>query len=300
MTPMSKRSERPDTTSGTMGRVVRGAAIIIGVGLGLLSLEISRAEAAEQVEPPRQSWTFAGPLGKFDQAQLQRGFKVYREVCSNCHALSMVAFRNLAEAGGPGFTEEQAKAVAEEYKINDGPNDSGDMFERPGRLSDTFPKPFPNEQAARAANGGGYPPDMSTLAKARTYERGFPLFILDIFTQFQEQGPDYIHAILEGYKEPPADVKPQPGLNFNEYFPGHWIKMAQPIQDGQVEYPDGTPTTIDQYGKDIASFLTWAAEPHLVERKSTGLVVMFFLITFAGLLYYTKKKVWAGLKTQHA
>lgn len=288
-------------TSRQIIRAMRGAAVIIGVGLGLLSLDAGRAFANEQEHPPRQSWTFAGPLGRFDQAQLQRGFKIYREVCSACHALSMVSFRNLAEAGGPGFTEAQAKAVAEDYKVQDGPNDSGDMFERLGRLSDYFPKPFPNEQAARAANGGAYPPDMSTLAKARTYERGFPLFVVDIFTQFQEQGQDYIHALIGGYEDPPAGVKPaKEGLHYNKYMPGNWIAMNQPIQDGQVDYPDGTPTTVDQYGKDIATFLTWAAEPHLVERKSLGLVVMMFLIIFASLLYFTKKKVWARLKESHA
>ncbi|GLK69359.1 cytochrome c1 [Hansschlegelia plantiphila] len=288
-------------TSRTIAGAGRAVALIIAVGLSALSLDATRASAAEQEHPPRQSWSFSGPFGKFDPAQLQRGFKVYREVCSNCHALSMVAFRNLAEPGGLGLTEEQAKAIAGEYKIEDGPNDSGDMFERPGRLSDYFPSPFPNEQAARAANGGAHPPDMSTLAKARTYERGFPTFLFDIVTQFQEQGQDYIHALVGGYEEAPEGVKPpKNGLHYNKYFPGHWIGMAPPIQEGQVDYTDGTPATVDQYGKDVASFLTWAAEPHLVARKKTGLVVMFFLVIFAGLLYFTKKRVWAGLKEKHA
>jgi len=276
-------------------RTVRAAALAIGVGLAFATLGASVATAAEQVQPPREKWSFSGPFGKFDPGQLQRGFKVYREVCSNCHSLSMVAFRNLAEEGGPGFTEAQAKAIAAEYKIKDGPNDQGDMFERPGRLSDYFPAPFPNEQAARAANGGAYPPDMSTLAKARTYERGFPWFVFDIFTQFQEQGPDYVHAVLVGYEDPPEGQKPaQATLHYNKYFPGHWIAMPKPIQDGQVEYTDGTPTTVDQYSRDVTAFMVWAAEPHLVARKRLGLVVMFFLIVFAGLLYFTKRRVWAS------
>jgi ubiquinol-cytochrome c reductase cytochrome b/c1 subunit len=293
-----------------ISRTLRMSAVIIGVGLGLLAVDGQRATAADagseasgahSVAPPRQSWSFWGPFGKFDAGQLQRGFKVYREVCASCHGLSMVAFRNLAEDGGPGYTEDQAEAIAAEYKVQDGPNDSGDMFERPGRLSDTFPKPFPNEQAARAANGGAYPPDMSLLAKARTYERGFPWFVWDIFAQYQEQGPDYIHALLLGYEAPPEGAKPpKDGLHYNKYFPGHWIAMAPPIQDGQVEYGDGTPTTVDQYGKDISAFLMWAAEPHLVARKSLGLVVMIYLIIFAGLLYFTKKRIWASRKAESA
>lgn len=270
------------------------------MAFGLCLLAAGGARAQEHEQPPRQSWSFSGPFGKFDRGQLQRGFKVYREVCSNCHALSLVSFRNLAEEGGPGYDEDQAKTVAESYQIADF-NDKGEQIQRPGRLSDRFPKPFPNEDAARAANGGAYPPDMSTLAKARTYERGFPLFLLDAFTQFQEQGQDYIHAVLVGYEEPPAGHKPaKEGLHYNRYFPGHWIAMPQPIQDGQVEYTDGTPATVDQYGKDIAAFLTWAAEPHMVERKRLGFVVMIFLIVFAGLVYYTKKRVWAGLRHQMA
>ncbi len=276
-------------------RTLRAAALAMGVGLAFAALGAGAAGAAEQVQPPREKWSFSGPFGKFDPGQLQRGFKVYREVCANCHSLSMVAFRNLAEEGGPGFTEAQARAIAAEYQIKDGPNDQGDMFERPGRLSDYFPAPFPNEQAARAANGGAYPPDMSTLAKARTYERGFPWFVFDIFTQFQEQGPDYLHAVLNGYEEPPAGQKPAQGnLHYNKYFPGHWIAMPKPIQDGQVEYTDGAPTTVDQYSRDVTAFMVWAAEPHLVDRKRLGLVVMFFLIVFAGLLYFTKRRVWAS------
>lgn len=284
----------------TFARPVRTALAAVTLAAATFAVA-APAVAAEQVHPPRQSWSFSGPFGKYDQAQLQRGFKIYREVCASCHALSMVAFRNLAQPNGMGFTEGQAETIAAEYQVKDGPNDSGDFFERPGKLSDYFPSPFPNEQAARASNGGAYPPDFSTLAKARTYERGFPTFLFDILTQFQEQGPDYIHALLVGYKEPEHGEKPpKPGLHYNTYFPGHWIAMGQPIQDGQVEYTDGTPTTVDQYGKDVASFMMWAAEPHMLDRKQMGLKVMFFLIVFAGLLYYTKKSVWAGWKPETA
>ncbi len=246
--------------------------------------------AAEQATPPRESWSFSGPFGKYDPAQLQRGFKIYREVCSNCHSLNLVAFRNLAEPGGPGYTEAQVKQLASEYKIKD-LDDKGNPIERAGRPADHFPAPFPNELAAKAAFGVA-PPDMSSLADARTYERGFPWFIFDIFSQYQEEGPDYIAAILQGYEKPPAGFHVPPGGHYNKYFPGHNIAMPQPITAGQVKYTDGTPETLHQYAKDVAAFLMWAAEPHMVARKRLGFQVMIFLIIFAGLLYFTKKKVW--------
>jgi len=251
---------------------------------------------AEAVQPSRQKWSFYGPFGLYDRAQLQRGFKVYREVCSSCHGLSLLSFRNLAEAGGPGFTSEQATAVAAEYKIKDGPNDQGEMFERPGRVADRFPPPFANDQAARVVNGGAVPPDFSVIAKARTYERGFPWFILDAVIQYQEHGVDYIMALLQGYEDPPADLKIQSGLSYNKYFPGQAIAMPKPLTDGQVTYTDGGPETVDQYAKDVAAFLAWAAEPHMEARKRIGLQVMIFLIVFAGLLYFTKKRVWSRVE----
>lgn len=244
-------------------------------------------------QPPRLKWSFAGPFGKYDQAQLQRGFKVYREVCSACHSLELLAFRNLADAGGPGFSVAQAAALASEYKIKD-INDKGEPIERDGRLADMFPLPFPNALAAAAANGGTAPPDFSTMAKARTYERGFPWFVLDMFSQYQEQGPDYIAALLTGYKDAPKDFKLPPGGSYNEYFPGHVIAMPLPLQDGVVTFDDGSPATAAQYAKDVTAFLMWAAEPHMVARKRLGFQVMFFLIVFAGLMYFTKKKVWSA------
>jgi ubiquinol-cytochrome c reductase cytochrome b/c1 subunit len=241
--------------------------------------------------PPRQSWSFHGPFGTYNQGQLQRGFKVYKEVCANCHSMELLAFRNLADPGGPGFSEAQAESLAATYKIKD-LDDQGQPTERTGRPADNFPSPFPNELAAKAANGGAAPPDMSTLAKARGFQRGFPWFIFDAFTAYQEQGPDYIHAILNGYVKPPAGFTVPPGKHYNEYFPSHVIAMPPPLQDGQVTYDDGSPQTLDQYSKDVAAFLMWAAEPKLDQRHRVGFQVLIFLIIFSGLLYFTKKKVW--------
>ena len=249
----------------------------------------------ETPPPPRQSWSFAGWFGKYDPAQLQRGLKVYKEVCSACHSMSMVAFRNLADPGGLGYTEAQAAALASEYKIKD-LDDSGQPIERDGRPADYFPAPFPNEAAAKAANGGTAPPDMSTLAKARTYERGFPWFVLDMIVPYQEQGPDYIHAILTGYKDAPKGFTVPPGGHYNEYFPGHSIAMPPPLQDGQVTFDDGAPNKLDDEARDVAAFLMWAAEPHLVQRKRMGMQVMIFLLVLTGLLYFTKKKVWKAVE----
>ncbi len=275
----------------TMQRVLF-ATVLAG---SFAALAAPAAAQVHQVPPPPLSWSFSGPFGKYDEAQLQRGFKIYREVCSNCHSLELVSFRNLAEKGGPGFSEAQVEQIASEYKIKT-LDDTGQPTERPGRPADRFPTPFPNELAAKAANGGVAPPDMSTLAKARTYQRGFPWFVFDIFTQYQEQGPDYIAAILKGYKDPPPKGFNLPsGAHYNEYFPGHAIAMPPPLTAGQVKYDDGSPETMDQYSEDIAAFLMWAAEPHLVARKRIGFQVMVFLIVLSGLLYFTKKKVWSDV-----
>jgi ubiquinol-cytochrome c reductase cytochrome c1 subunit len=244
------------------------------------------------LKPKAESWSFAGPFGKYDKAQLQRGLKVYKEVCSACHSMNLVAFRTLEELG---YSEAQVKAFAGEYEVQDGPNDSGDMFTRKAVPSDYFPSPFPNEEAAASANGGAAPPDFSLLAKARGVERGFPTFIFDIFTQYQEGGPDYIHALLTGFQDPPAGVTVAEGTHFNPYFAGaSALKMPPPLTDGQVDYDDGSPTTVDQYSRDVSAFMMWAAEPHLEERKRTGFMVMVFLVIFAGLVYLTKKSVYAN------
>ncbi len=256
------------------------------------------ALAAEEGQPlpSRQAWSFAGPFGTFDRGQLQRGFKVYREVCGACHGIKLVPLRALAEPGGPGFTEAQARAIAGEYRVTDGPNDRGEMFERPARLSDAIPSPDPNEQAARARFNGALPPDLSVIAKARGYEVGFPGFILDVFKQYQEAGVDYVAAYRTGYADEPGGKTLPAGTFWNKYFPGHRTAMRPPVLEGQVEYTDGTPTTPEQYARDISAFLMWAAEPHLEARKRIGLQVMLFLVIFAGLLYLTKKKIWSRAK----
>jgi len=256
------------------------ALVLAGSLLGLAVIAQPALAADEHSPaPPRVKWSFSGPFGKYDRAQLQRGLKVYREVCAVCHGLKYVAFRNLADLG---YSEGQIKAIASEYKIQDGPNDQGDMFEREGRPADHFPTPWPNENAARARYNG-VPPDMSVLAKARGYERGF-----------QEHGVDYIHALMTGYKEkPPAGFTLPQGSFYNEYFPGHAIAMPPPLSDKRIDYTDGSPTTVDQFSKDVSAFMMWAAEPHMEARKRIGFQVMIFLIVLAGLLYFTKKKVWA-------
>jgi ubiquinol-cytochrome c reductase cytochrome b/c1 subunit len=282
--------------TGSKAAPMVSTVIALAVAGALFAGSAQTARAADNQEtPPSQQWSFAGPFGSYDRGALQRGLKVYKEVCSACHSLSYIAFRNLADPGGPGYTPAQAAAFAAEYKIKDGPNDQGEMFERPGRPADYFPSPFPNEQAARAANGGAAPPDLSLIAKARSYERGFPRFVFDFFTQFQEQGPNYVDAILQGFEDkPPAGVTIPPGSYYNKYFPGHAIKMPKPLSDGQVTFDDGSPATVPQYAHDVSTFLMWAAEPHMEARKRLGLQVFVFLIILSVLLYFTKKKVWAN------
>jgi ubiquinol-cytochrome c reductase cytochrome c1 subunit len=241
--------------------------------------------------PQEMDWSFAGPFGHYDKGQLQRGLKVYTEVCSACHSMNLVSFRTLENLG---YSDAQVKAFAATHEVQDGPNDAGEMFTRKAVPSDHFPSPFPNEQAAAAANGGAAPPDMSLLAKARGVTRGFPQFVFDIFTQYQEGGPDYIHALLTGYQEPPAGVEVAPGTHYNPYFiASAALAMAPPLSDGQVTYDDGAPQTLDQYSRDVAAFLMFAAEPHLEERKRTGFMVMVFLAIFSILIYLTKKSVYA-------
>jgi ubiquinol-cytochrome c reductase cytochrome b/c1 subunit len=270
-------------------------ALALGAFYALLGA--APAHSAETEAPPKQRWSFSGPFGKFDRGQLQRGFKIYREVCQTCHGLTLLSFRNLAESGGPGYSAAQAAAVAAEYKVQDGPNDKGEMFERTGRPTDRFlPVTWKNEAEARGLYNGTVPPDLSVIAKARTYERGFPWFIVDAFTQYQEHGADYVVALLKGYEDqPPQGVNLPPGTQYNKYFPGHAIAMPPPLTDGRVDYTDGTPATLDQYARDVTAFLMWAAEPHLESRKRVGFQAVVFLIVFAGLLYFVKKKVWAGV-----
>ncbi len=287
---------------------------LTGLTLAACAFVLSLAHGAEEegavphypLKHPRHvDWTFSGPFGTFDPQQLQRGFQVYREVCASCHSLDLVAFRTLASEEGPHFSEAEVKALAAEYDITDGPDDDGEMFDRPGIPADRIPAPFANKNAAAASNNGAYPPDLSLVAKSRAVERGFPMFIIDAFTQYQESGPDYIYSLLTGYEDPPAGKELQDGMSYNPYFlAGDQIAMASPLSDDQIDYAQNqdddpandVPQTVEQYASDVVSFLMWAAEPHLVARKAMGFNVMIFLIIFAGLLYYSKKKVWSGTK----
>ncbi len=256
---------------------VASPALVVGLMLGLgLS---ATAQAAGPATPNKKvEWSFEGPFGKFDQAQLQRGFQVYKEVCAACHSLHLVAFRTLGDKGGPLFSEAEVKAIAAAYEVQDGPDQDGEMFARPARPSDKFPGPYANEQQGRAANNGAYPPDLSLIAKARA------------------DGPNYLYSLLTGYYEAPADVHLNPGMSYNPYFPGGQIAMPQPISDDQVTYADGTPATVDQMSKDLAAFLMWTAEPKLEERKSLGFSVMIFLAIMTVLFYFANKRVWAPVK----
>jgi len=283
-------------------KLIAAAALVSGFLGGVAHAQHSHALPT----PPRIEWSFAGPFGTFDKTQLQRGFKVYQEVCASCHSINLLAFRNLGQAAGPGFSQGQVKALAATFKIKDGPNDAGDMFEREGRPADRWPSPFPNKQAAAAANGGALPPDFSVIAKARSYARDFPWFLVDIFTQYQEHGVDYLSALLNGYSDDTHGVEVPAGKYYNIYFPGNIIAMPKPLNDGQVEYVKGSdgrpqvPETVEQYSKDVSAFLMWVAEPHLEKRKEIGFKAIAFLIVLAGLLYFTKKKIWARIEDHHS
>jgi cytochrome c1 len=260
---------------------------ILALALSLSAVP-ALAQEHEAPAPPKLKWSFSGPFGKYDRGQLQRGFKVYREVCLTCHGMQLLSYRNLSEPGGPGFTPEQAAAVAAEYKVP-AADDQGQPTERTAQVADRFPPPltkFPNV----------IPPDMSVIAKARGYDRGFPYWVGDLFTQYQEHGVDYIAALLTGYEDkPPEGVTLPPATFYNKYFPGHAIAMPPPPLS-TVTYTDGTPNSPEQVAKDVSAFLMWAAEPHLEARKRIGLQVFFFLVVFAVLLYFTKRKVWHAVE----
>ncbi|MBB6464201.1 cytochrome c1 [Aminobacter carboxidus] len=285
-----------------MKKILNGLAAIGFLLAGTAGVAVAAEEANHAAEPthfpihkPKEmDWTFAGPFGTFDKGQLQRGLKVYKEVCSACHSMNLVAFRTLEDLG---YSEAQVKAFAAEYEVQDGPNADGEMFTRKALPGDYFPSPFANSAAAAAANNGAAPPDFSLIAKARGVERGFPTFVFDIFTMYASNGPDYIHALLTGYDEqPPAGMEIAEGTHYNPYFVGgKSLAMAKPLSDGQVTYEDGSPETVEQYSRDVSAFLMWAAEPHLEARKQTGFAVMIFLVLFAGLVYATKRKVWANV-----
>ena len=234
-------------------------------------------KTAELLSP---EWSFKGFFGKFDRASLQRGYQVYIEVCSACHSMKYLSYRNLSEPGGPEFSENQAKAIASNFEVTDGPNSEGEMFTRPAKLSDKFVMPYENVQAATAANGGAYPPDMSVLAKAR------------------KGGADYIYSLLLGYDDPPEGMELDDGVYYNKYMYGNKIKMSAPLSDGIVEYSDGTEATTEQMSKDVVSFLMWSAEPHLESRHKTGFRVIVYLIMLTILVYLSMKKIWSRVETK--
>jgi ubiquinol-cytochrome c reductase cytochrome c1 subunit len=236
--------------------------------------------AAEKVEYLKTDWSFKGLFGKFDRGALQRGYQVYTEVCSSCHSMKYVSYRNLAEKGGPEFTEEQVKVIAATFDVMDGPNANGEMFTRPGKLSDKFVMPYDNVKAAEAANGGAYPPDMSVLVKARG------------------GGANYIYSLLQGYEDSPIGMTLDEGVHYNKYMYGNKIKMASPLSEGIVEYSDGTEATVEQMSKDITTFLMWAAEPHLESRHQMGFKAIVYLIILTILVYFSMKRIWSRVETE--
>lgn len=256
-----------------------------------LALGVVPAQAAEEFpHTEMQDWSFSGVFGTYDQNQLRRGFQVYREICSSCHGLDFISFRNLSEHGGPEYSEDQVRALAAEYTIADETAEGG---ERPGVPSDRWPNPFPSDEIAREANGGALPPDLSLIAKARGVHIDFPYWILNYFTAYQEAGADYVYNLLTSYHEAPEGFEVPPGQYYNAYFPGHLIAMAPPLSDGIVTYEDeATPETVEQYAKDVAAFLQWTADPHMVERKAMGFKVIIFLIGFAVLMWLVKRRIW--------
>jgi len=253
-----------------MRNFLLAAAVVAGLG----AWTVPATAAGEHIVLPDTKFSFDGLFGSFDRASAQRGFQVYKEVCSNCHAMKQLSYRNLRSLG---LSEDEVREIAATVTVMDGPNDDGQMFERPGRASDRFRRPFDNEKAARAANNGAYPPDLSVMAKAR------------------EGGADYLYALLTGYADPPADMVMMDGMNYNKFYPGHQIAMAQPINEDQVEYADKTPATVEQMARDVTTFLAWAAEPELEQRKAMGVRAIIFLTILGGLAYGVKRKVWADL-----
>ena len=241
---------------------------------------LNNTNAAEKVEYLKTDWSFKGLFGKFDRGALQRGYQVYSEVCSSCHSMKYVSYRNLAEKGGPEFSEAQAKAIAASFEVTDGPNADGEMFTRPGKLSDKFVMPYENVKAAQAANGGAYPPDMSVLVKARG------------------GGANYIYSLLQGYEDPPMGITLDDGVYYNKFMYGNKIKMSNQLSDGLIEYADGTEATIEQMSKDVTTFLMWTAEPHLEARHQMGFKAIVYLIILTTLVYFSMKRIWSRIETE--
>jgi len=246
------------------------------VSVILVVIAITNIARANYASPPKQmDWPFDGITGKFDLQTIQRGFQVYREVCAACHSIKLLYYRNLKNIG---FSENEIKEIAKNYMVKDGPNDQGDMFERPAAPSDHFVGPYPNEQAARASNNGAYPPDLSLMIKAR------------------QDGPNYLYSLLTGYQTPPVDVKVPDGLYYNLYYPSRQIAMPPPLSDNLITYLDGTKATTEQMAYDVVNFLQWASEPEMEQRKLMGLKVIGFLIFFTVISYIAKNKIWSKLE----
>ena len=245
-----------------------------------LSITLNSVRSEEKTKLIEIDWSFKGVTGKFDRASLQRGYQVYNEVCASCHSMNLVSYRNLGEPGGPEFSVEQVKAIAANFEVEDRPNSDGEMFTRPGRPSDKFVSPYPNVQAATAANGGAYPPDMSVLVKAR------------------KGGSDYIYSVLMGYEEPPAGFELEEGVYYNKYMDGQKIKMSNPLSDDIITYSDGTKATQAQMAKDVTTFLTWTAEPHLEARHKMGVKVIIFLSIFSLLVYLSMRRIWSRIDSE--
>ena len=246
----------------------------------LLNISGQRLYAEPDSEFLKVDWTFKSFFGKFDRASLQRGYQVYNEVCASCHSLKHLSYRNLSEKGGPEFSEEEAKAIASNFEVIDGPDSTGEMFNRPAKLSDKFVMPYANEEEAKSANGGAYPPDMSVLVKAR------------------KGGADYIYSLLLGYEDPPSDMKLDDGVYYNKYMYGNKIKMANQLSDGLVEYSDGTIASVEQMSKDVTTFLMWSAEPHLESRHQMGFKAIVYLIILTILVYFSMKRIWSRIETE--
>lgn len=274
---------------------------------GVLAVAPAQAGGGGGQHIEHQTWSFGGVGGHYDKAQLQRGFRVYKEVCSACHGLKRVYFRNLSEPGGPEFPEEAVKALAAEWpnQITDGPNDEGKMFDRPARLSDPIRGPYKNDNEARASQNGALPPDLSLITRARNThnEASWPMHVLlmarDIFTGYQEGGANYLYALLTGYHEKPEKVTLSDGMNYNVAFPGNQIAMPNVLDGGPVNYADGQEKydgpapSLEQNARDVTAFLAWAADPSLNERKRIGWVVMLYLLITTVLLYLGKRRLWS-------
>ena len=248
---------------------------ILAIFFSYILVSNSSFSASSKINYPEQNWSFSGLFGTFDKSSAQRGFQVYREVCSGCHGMRLMSYRNLSALG---YNENELKALAAQFEVKDGPNDDGEFFTRPGRPSDKFVSPYENENAGRAANGGAYPPDLSLIVKARP------------------DGANYLHALLIGYEEAPKGVKVPDGMYYNKYYSGNLIAMPQPLYEDGVDYFDGTKASEKQMAKDVTAFLAWAAEPEMEERKKLGVTVVLFLFIFSLLAYFSMKQVWAPIK----